>query len=121
MRFLIDEGLPRSLGVALAQDGHDVTAVADSSFRGATDAALWLLAGAQQRVILTRDRGFVHPGLTPAPAAIVVFRVPDLWTGADIAAFGVRTLGSLPPAELLGYVTVLERGRTRRRPLVHFA
>lgn len=121
MRFAIDEGLPRSLGVALGRDGHDVVVVADSPFRGATDAALWLLAGREDRVVLTRDRGFVHPGLTPAPAAIVVFRVPDLWTGADIATFGVRALSLVPPEGLLGYITVLEPDRTRRRLLIHFA
>ncbi|WP_448591061.1 DUF5615 family PIN-like protein [Thermoflexus hugenholtzii] len=77
MRWLVDESLPRALAEWLRARGDDVLDVAVSPWRGAADHVLWRLAAESQRVITTRDLGFLLHAQEPHPPGIVLIRVPD--------------------------------------------
>ena len=53
----------------------------------------------------------------PAPAGVVVVRVPDDWDGAAIALFIWNSLHWIAPEALVDSVTVIDPKRTRHRPL----
>lgn len=121
MKWLLDEGLPKALADWLRESGEDVLLVAESEYRGQPDRSLWLLAGREERVILTRDRGFAFPALEPSPPGIVVVRVPDDWNGAAIALFIANSLQRLGFTSLVGNLTVIDTRRARRRSLAELA
>jgi predicted nuclease of predicted toxin-antitoxin system len=58
MKFLIDEDLPRSLGLLLMNNGHDAIDVRDIGLRGAKDAEIAEYARQNQFCILTGDYDF---------------------------------------------------------------
>lgn len=79
MRIKLDENLPSSLVDLLSGHGHDVHTVADEALTGAADHDLLEAVSAEDRMILTLDRGFgdvraYPPGSHPG---IVVLRLPD--------------------------------------------
>ena len=63
MKWLIDEGVPRRLADWIREHGEDALVVAESPYRSAPDCDLWLLAGREGRIVITRDRGFLCPSL----------------------------------------------------------
>ena len=112
MRFLIDDSLPRTVGLAGA--GHDVVDVRDVGLRGATDDAVAAHAKAEARIIVSADLDFsnalrfaprTHPG-------IVVARLADTAAPAAIAA---RLLDAITEAgaALDGAITVVDATRVR--------
>ena len=78
MRLLVDENVPRMTVEALRAAGHDVADGRGTSQEGLSDRALWEVAQAEQRVLITTDRGFArlrhqhHAGLL-----IVCLRQPS--------------------------------------------
>jgi predicted nuclease of predicted toxin-antitoxin system len=117
LRWLVDENVPKQVANWLAARGDDVLDIAASPHRGASDQALWALAGREGRVVVTRDLGFLWPALTPCPAGVVILRVPQEWGAAEIGGMLLKTLSDLGVETLLGSVTVAEPGRTRQRRL----
>ncbi len=117
MRWLVDECVPLHVVDWLRRRGDDVLDVADSQHRSQPDRFLWRLAGREGRTVITRDLGFLWPGLMPAPDGVVMIRVPDGWQAEAIASVVSRSFELLDMATLVGNVTVIEPGRTRQRPL----
>ncbi len=117
MRWLVDENLPRAIADWLSQSGDDVLDVAASSHRGAADRELWVLAGAERRIIITRDLGFLWPDLAPHPEGVVIVRVPQEWKATEITELVRSSFDVLGGASLQGYVTVIDPRRIRQRPL----
>ena len=119
MRWLVDECVPVYVVDWLRERGDDVLDVADSPYRSQSDRFLWQLAGRESRTVVTRDLGFLWPGLMPAPDGVVMIRVPDDWQAQAITRLVSRSLDRLDTATLAGNVTVIEPGRIRQRPLAH--
>ncbi len=117
MRWLIDEGIPKAIVDWLASRGDDVLDVAASELRGSPDAALWRIAGAQGRVVVTRDLGFVLPRVTPPPLGLVLIRVPNTFHALAIFRLFQEGLAHAVPESLAGQITVLRPGRVRQRPM----
>jgi predicted nuclease of predicted toxin-antitoxin system len=117
VKWLLDEGIPKPLAVWLRDRGHDVVAVGASEHRSQPDSVLWQVAGREGRVVITRDRGFLCPGLRPSPGGIVVVRTPDDWKGPAISLFVWDALHRLGLDSLVGTVTIIDLNRTRQRPL----
>lgn len=58
MRWLLDQGLPRSVAFLLREAGHDAIHVGDIGMAAAKDRDLIVLASAEQRIIVTFDADF---------------------------------------------------------------
>ena len=71
MRILLDESLPRPLGLVLI--GHDVSTVRDESWTSLTNGALLRQAAATFDVLLTADRNIeFQQNLATLPIAVVI-------------------------------------------------
>jgi len=117
MRWLVDEGIPKYLVDWLRERGDDVLDVAVSAHRSQSDSFLCRLAGREQRVVITRDLGFLGTGLSASPRGVILLRVPHHWRAADIARLVQDSLRRMECEDLVGYVTVIEPGRVRQRRL----
>ena len=117
MRWLLDEGIPKRLAEWLRDRGDDVLVVAESEHRGEPDSALWRTAGLEQRVVITRDRGFLCPNVLPIPVGVVVVRAPEHWNAAAIALLVWDAPNALGGESLAGNVTVMRPGATRQSPI----
>jgi predicted nuclease of predicted toxin-antitoxin system len=112
--LLLDENMPRSVGRALVEAGHDVAFAADTE-PAADDRSVLALARAGQRMLVTFDADFgdlVYQQGVPAPLAIVFLRMHPI----DTAAAAEMVLQALAEAPLDQFVVCTKRGR-RRRPL----
>jgi predicted nuclease of predicted toxin-antitoxin system len=75
----LDENVPDSVGTILREAGHDVALARQQGLAGAPDSHVLAVAAAEDRVLVTFDRGFTnviqHP---PAgTAGIVVIRLAN--------------------------------------------
>jgi predicted nuclease of predicted toxin-antitoxin system len=77
MKFKLDENLPASSVRVLVKAGHDVDTVADEGLTGAIDPDVVAAATAEDRVLITLDRGLGDIRAYPpgSHAGIVVLRV----------------------------------------------
>jgi predicted nuclease of predicted toxin-antitoxin system len=119
-RLLLDQGLPRSTGVLLAQTGWDVIHVSEIGMSRADDAEILNRAKADQRVCVTLDADF-HALLAtsgePGPSVIRVRK-----EGLDAKALAELLLAAWPGIEDAldsgAMVTVTDRSiRIRRLPI----
>lgn len=112
--LLLDENVPRSAGLLLAEAGHDVAFVADTN-RAADDCAVLAMACAGQRVLVTFDADFgdlVYQQDVAAPSAIIYLRLHPI-DGGSAAQMVLHALAE-PVAGQFVVCTPLGR---RRRPL----
>jgi len=58
LRFVIDEDIPRSTGIALKEYGYDAIDIRDYGLRGSADDKIYKFAQREKAAILTGDRGF---------------------------------------------------------------
>ncbi|WP_420609671.1 DUF5615 family PIN-like protein [Candidatus Poriferisodalis sp.] len=61
MRWLLDEMLPHAAAEILSRLGHDATSVSAMGFRQAPDSVVYQLALAENRILVTEDRGGFVP------------------------------------------------------------
>jgi predicted nuclease of predicted toxin-antitoxin system len=117
VRIKVDENLPASLAGAVRERGFDAESVGEDCLVGAADNALLDVAGPEDRMVFTLDRGFgdiraYPPGTHPG---IVVFRLD---TGAaDAKAAVLQLVDNHDLDALRGAIVVVQRGMLRvRRP-----
>jgi len=79
VRFVIDEDMPRSTGVALSSEGYEVKDVRDHGYRGLGDEEIYRFAQRGKAVLLTADLGFSNILKFPLGQhfGIVVARFPN--------------------------------------------
>jgi len=70
MRWLLDQGLPRSAAGQLRLAGHDALHVGDIGLASAADSAILQRAAAEERIVATLDADFLHFWPTRLPAAL---------------------------------------------------
>lgn len=58
LKFVIDEDMPRSIGIILEEHGYGVLDIRDYGLRGETDERIYEFAQKNGAVVLTGDRGF---------------------------------------------------------------
>jgi predicted nuclease of predicted toxin-antitoxin system len=114
-RFLIDESLPRAVGRALADRGHDVVDVRDAGMRGWTDGRIAARAVAEKCIVVAGDLDFANalrfpPGTHPG---IVVLRAPDGWNAAQRTARILAAIQEVGPQALVGTIAIIEPDRVR--------
>ncbi|MBI4159708.1 DUF5615 family PIN-like protein [Candidatus Wolfebacteria bacterium] len=79
MLFLIDENIPRSLGLVFKRGNSDVEFVYDSQkLRGKSDEVILNYAHERGFIIVTRDLQFANPYFYPSRlAGLVIIRFPN--------------------------------------------
>ena len=58
MRIKVDEDLPRAAVQMLRHHGHEAVSVPEQGMGGAKDHSLWQAVQAEQRFLVTADKGF---------------------------------------------------------------
>jgi predicted nuclease of predicted toxin-antitoxin system len=121
VRFVIDEDMPRSTGVALSTEGYEVKDVRDHGYRGLGDEEIYTFAQREKAVLLTGDLGFSNILKFPLGQhfGIVVARFPNEMAPREINREIVTSLRDLGENEFKGNLVILEPGRIRikRAPL----
>ena len=118
-RFLVDEDVPRSTAKALTAAGYEAQDVRDVGLRGHSDADVFAYAQENAAILVSCDKGFASLLRFPlgSHAGIVVIRIPDEKSPAELNAELLRTLKQLETEPLAGCLVILEMGRIRlRRP-----
>ena len=116
MRILANENFPGKAVEALRKAGHDVAWVRTDA-PGASDRNVLARAQAEERLLLTFDKGFgelaFRFGLV-APSGIVLFRIVPS-SAAQVARAAVAALESR--TDWPGHFAVVEEDRIRMTPL----
>ena len=115
IRFVIDEDLPRSTGVALSGEGYEVKDVRDQGLRGLGDEEIYAFAQREKAVLLTGDLGFSNILKFPLGQhfGIIVVRFPNEMAPREINREIVTSLRDLRENEFKGNLIILEPGRIR--------
>jgi len=58
VKFLVDNQLPPALARWLAAGGHDAVHVLDRDLAMAEDRVVWLVAGEEERIVVSKDEDF---------------------------------------------------------------
>lgn len=85
MKIVLDEDLPRSLGTALKQLGHEIFDIRDYGLRGKSDKEIFEFARQQKAVLFSGDLGFANILQFPLGShfGITILRFPnEMLTGA---------------------------------------
>ena len=119
MRFLLDANLPRSAVDAVIKSGHEVEFAKDIGLGTAPDAHIAAHARQSGTAIVTRDLDFSNIRQYPPEeyAGIVVLRLPDHFTAAEIVAVLARFLAEPRfVGNLSGRIAIVDENRVRFRP-----
>lgn len=79
LKFVIDEDIPRSTGIILKENGHDILDIRDHGLRGEKDEKIYEFTQENGAVVLTGDRGFGNTQRFPLEEhnGIVVTNFPN--------------------------------------------
>jgi predicted nuclease of predicted toxin-antitoxin system len=113
--FLVDECLPIDVTLALRKRGFDASDLVERGSRGLDDHAVWALAAAESRILVTRDLDFPLRGVVPRPPGLVLLRAPDDTAAPQLGALATALLDKVVASELVGRITVVSPGRYRQR------
>ena len=114
MKILVDENCGPAFRSRLANAGHDVKTIRDIA-PGVDDGAVFAMARAEGRVLLTHDRGFgnLAEQANARPPAILLMRLRTLGS-ATCAKLVVQALAELGDS-LEGHFVVIEPRGIRTR------
>ena len=116
MRFKIDENLPGELAADLRELGHEADTVYDEKLAGTKDPVLIATVSAEERILLTLDKGIANLQQYPARshAGVVLFR-PTRSGRGTVLAFIRERLSDLLALDLKNRLTVVGTERIRVR------
>ena len=116
MRWLLDQGLPRSAAGKLCLVGHDALHVGDIGLASAADSSILQRAAAEDRVIATLDADFhalLANSLTSGPSVV---RIRDEGMKADqVTTLLLQLAGQFADQLLAGCAMSVRCGRVRYR------
>jgi predicted nuclease of predicted toxin-antitoxin system len=118
MRWLLDQGVPRSAASHLHDASHDAIHVGDIGMAAATDTAILAHAGIEQRIIVTFDADF-HALLAASQASQPsVIRIREEGLKGDMVAKLLLHIVDRFPTELRnGCVMSCQGSKIRLRKL----
>jgi predicted nuclease of predicted toxin-antitoxin system len=95
MRILVDENIPGMTVTTLRDQGHDVRDIRGTPDQSLHDDALWAFAQAEQRLLITTDKGFrIRRDQRHAGILIVRLRKPNTCKIHDRV---MRAMSQFPP------------------------
>lgn len=119
VRLKVDEDLPRQVAEMLNAQGHDAVTVLEQGWKGASDDVLWRRIQAEQRWLITADKGFADLRRYPpgGHAGVVLLRSAEesrrAYSDLIAIAHDRLDLNEIPGA----VVVITRRGvRVRRAP-----
>jgi predicted nuclease of predicted toxin-antitoxin system len=118
LRFLVDMPVARRVAEWLRAQGHDATHTAERGLQRATDADLFRVAAAEQRIVLTLDLDFgaIAARSRGVAVSVLLLRLADL-RGPAVIARRAEVLPVAAPELLRGAVVTVEESRVRVRRL----
>jgi predicted nuclease of predicted toxin-antitoxin system len=116
VKFKIDENLPSELAAALRDLGHEAHTVFDENLAGAEDTVVIAVASAEERILLTLDKGIANVRQYPAGqhSGVVLFR-PVRSGRHSVLAFVRERLPDLLQLDLTRRLTIVGPTRIRVR------
>ncbi|MFP4151103.1 MAG: DUF5615 family PIN-like protein [Candidatus Aenigmatarchaeota archaeon] len=119
MKFFFDENMPLSSAEALSDLGHEVEHVRTAGMCGADDEEIAEYAKEEKAVLVTKDKEFGNILLYPKGShyGLVIVRLPYSYAAEKITGHLEQFVRGIDLEELVGYITVLELGRYRRREI----
>lgn len=116
MKFKIDENLPNELAADLVALGHDAETVPGEGLTGASDPALLAEVQAEQRALLTMDKGIADVRVYPPQnyGGLVLFRPSSSGRNA-VLNFVRRQLPAVLAMDLVGHLIVVSASNIRIR------
>ena len=118
LKFLLDADMPRSSAEVVRSMGFDVEDVRDIGMGSAKDREIIEYALKNSRLIITRDTDFGEVLRYPKHPGAIIFRLPNTFTAPKINERLKGFLSSITEEKLRNAITVIERERYRRRPIV---
>jgi predicted nuclease of predicted toxin-antitoxin system len=117
MRVKVDEDLPTAISQLLRAEGHDAGSVLDQGMGGWKDAEVWKVVQAEERFLITADKGFGDIRIyAPGTHAGVLILRPDEDGIRPMVELIQKTLDGYALDVLAGTVTVVTpRGIRVRR------
>lgn len=113
-RLLFDQNVPLASVHRIHRAGHDVLRIE----AGESDLVVLEEARSEARIVVTYDRDFgflVFRTRAPIPPGIVYFRSQPI--APESTALDLLAIMDTPGVVLEGWLTVVEPGRIRQRPL----
>ena len=93
MKFIVDAQLPPALATWLREKGHDAVAVREIGLREADDRTIWLQAGSQGAIVVTKDEDFARlASATSSGPAVLWVRAGNLVNRLLLARFDASWL-----------------------------
>lgn len=121
LRFHLDENVARAVAVALRSQGFDVTTTHDAGLRSKPDDTQMAYAHEEQRILVTRDKGFLQLCREEHPHSGVVYWPHGRSTkSSDMQALLIELLQQISkspaqPAELIPRAKRSRRAKHRRQ------
>ena len=119
MRFLIDNALSPAVAIELNRVGHDAVHVRELGMQTASDEEIFVLARAEERVVVSADTDFgtLMAARKETSPSVILFRHGSQHRPADQAALLKNNLSQLTQALQDGSIIVIEPDRIRIRAL----
>lgn len=117
--FFVDACMPKSSAKLLKGLGHDALDAREISLGGAKDPKIYEYAQKENRILVTRDKGFGDIRSYPpgSHAGIVVLRLPSSFTASQISKVLKDFIEDVETEQLKKGLAIVEVGRYRiRRP-----
>lgn len=118
MRWLLDQGLPRSAAGKLCSAGHDALHVGDIGLASAADSFILRRAASEERIVATLDADF-HALLADSLArnpSVVRLRDEGM-KAVDVATLLLRVAEQFADQLVTGCAMTVRSGRVRYRLL----
>jgi predicted nuclease of predicted toxin-antitoxin system len=114
MKILVDENIPSVTVHELRASGHDVLDFRQTGKQGMPDPDLWAESQAQERLLVTTDKGFIERCAAPHWGVLVIrLRQPNT---ARIHERVMRAIQQHTPEQWPGLLVVMrDRVKTLRR------
>jgi predicted nuclease of predicted toxin-antitoxin system len=114
--FLVDENTSRTLVTALRNVGYLAQHVHEVGLQGHPDSEVYSYAQSHQQTIITIDLDFSNIlRFIPPHYGIIVLRLSNSTTTADLIQEVLNGLRALEEQELANTLIIIERGRLRVR------
>jgi predicted nuclease of predicted toxin-antitoxin system len=116
MKFKLDENLPLEIADAFRDSGYEIETVQSEGLTGAPDTEILDHARAEDRIVLTMDKGIADVRLFPPRAypGIVLFRPATSGRG-DVLRFVQKALTDLLSTDIAGRVVIVSPRGIRTR------
>jgi predicted nuclease of predicted toxin-antitoxin system len=118
VKFKVDENLPGELSQLLRDAGWDSLTIEEQKLGGANDPHIAHVCAAEQRILVTFDRGFANIRAYPPSKGpgMIIFRLKSQ-DKQHVLAVSARLIEALKQRELRSELWIVHENRMRIRAL----